>query len=197
MPDFIRQFGASGTSSNPARAGQAKCWRNGYSPTADQICLIFISPGALCDLHGHFANTRAVMRHFKKDNVKTLTYIWTLIILVALSSCDPVHTLTLENKAKSKIEIIYYPTLDNRQIGNKTPETIDLRGQKIYKITLDSAETIAIGTVVAMYAPSANDIDLDYLEIRYGQDTLRLTGKNAILTTIQKVEKLDWRLIVK
>ena len=57
MPYFRRQVRSCGTYSNPARAGQAKCWRNGYSPTADQICLIFISPGALCDLHGHFANT--------------------------------------------------------------------------------------------------------------------------------------------
>jgi hypothetical protein len=135
--------------------------------------------------------------HFKKDNVKTLTYILTLMILVSLTSCDPVHTLTLENKTKGKIEIIYYPTLNNRQLGNKTPEAIDLSGQKMNKITLAPAETISIGTVVAMYTPSANNIDLDYLEIRYGQDTIRLTGKNAILTTIQKVEKLDWRLIVK
>jgi hypothetical protein len=103
----------------------------------------------------------------------------------------------LENKTKSKIEIIYYPNLDNGQLGNKTLETIDFRGQKMNKVILDSAEIISIGTVVAMYTPSANDIDLDYLEIRYGQDTLRLTGKNAILTTIQKVEKLDWRIIVK
>jgi hypothetical protein len=145
----------------------------------------------------HYAKPQNVMRHFKKDNVKTLTYILTLIILVTLTSCDPVHTLTLENKTKNKIEVIYYPTLDNRQLGGKTPEAIDLRGQEMNKITLDSAETISIGTVVAMYTPSANDIDLDYLEIRYGQDTIQLTGKSAILTTIQKVEKLNWRLIVK
>ncbi|MEP7264015.1 MAG: hypothetical protein ABI772_05945 [Bacteroidota bacterium] len=103
----------------------------------------------------------------------------------------------MENKTKSKIEIIYFPELDDSQLGNKTPEAIDFRGQKMNKITLDSAETISIGTVVAMYTPSANNIDLNYLEIRYGQDTIRLTGKNAIFSTIQKVEKLDWRLIVK
>ena len=125
-----------------------------------------------------------------------MPYALTLIILLTLTSCDPVHTLTLENKTKSKIEIIYYPTLE-RQLDNKIPEAIELRGQKMNKITLDSAETMSIGTVVAMYIPSAHHIDLDYLEIRYGQDTIRLTGKNAILTTIQKVKKLDWRLIVK
>ena len=129
--------------------------------------------------------------------MKTLPYILTLIILLILTSCDPVHTLNLENRTKGKIEIIYYPTLENRQLGNKTPEAIELRGQKMNKITLDSGENMPIGTVVAMYLPSATDIDLDYLEIRYGQDTIRLTGKNAILTTIQKVKKLDWRLIVR
>ena len=48
-------------SSVSAAHSLTRCWRNGYSPTADQICLIFISPGAFCDLHGHFANTRAVV----------------------------------------------------------------------------------------------------------------------------------------
>ena len=50
-------------SSVPAAHSLTRCWRNGHSPTADQICLIFISPGALCDLHGHFANTRAVREY--------------------------------------------------------------------------------------------------------------------------------------
>lgn len=132
-----------------------------------------------------------------KKNMKALPSILALLLLVAFTSCDPVHKLTLENKTKSKIEVIYYPSLNNKQLGNNLSETIDLRGQKMNKIILDSAEAISIGTVVAMYTPSANNIDLDYLEIRYGQDTIRLAGKNAILTTLQKVKKLDWRLIVK
>lgn len=142
-------------------------------------------------------NTQNVMRHFKKDKVKTPIYILTLIILVTLIGCDPVHTLSLENRTKNKIEIIYYPPLGNRQLGNKTPEEFNFIGQKMNKIFLDSAERISIGTVIAMYTPSAKDVDLDYLEIRNGNDTIRLIGKNAILTTIQKIKKLDWRLIVK
>ncbi len=126
-----------------------------------------------------------------------LKYITIFSILLTLISCDPVHELTLENKTNKPIEVIYNPQLDSRQIRNKEVVKIEIRGQEMSKITLDSAETINIGTVVAMYNPSANDIDLDYLEIRYGQDTIRLTGKNAILTTIQKVEKLNWRLIIK
>ena len=64
-------------------------------------------------------------------------------------------------------------------------------------IALDSGQSMKIGTVIARYTPLARDIDLDYIEVRYKQDTIRLTGKNAILSTVQKVEKLDWRLIIK
>ncbi|WP_353480269.1 hypothetical protein [Haliscomenobacter sp.] len=129
--------------------------------------------------------------------MKTPTCILCLIILSALTSCDPVHKLILENQTKSKIEVIYYSALDNRYLGNKTLDTIEVRGLEMNKVTLSAGETIVIGTVVAMYTPSAHHIDLDYLEIRYGQDTIQLTGKNAILSAIQKVGKLNWRLIVK
>jgi hypothetical protein len=114
-----------------------------------------------------------------------------------LTSCDPVHDLKIENRSSKTIDVIYYPNLDIRQILDKKIEKIEIQGKEMNKIMLDSAETINIGTVAARYNPSANDIDLDYLEVRYGQDTIRLIGKNAILTTIQKVEKLDWRIIIK
>lgn len=106
------------------------------------------------------------------------------------------HQLTLENKSSDKIEVIYYPALDSRQINNKTPETIEIKGRKMDRIFLDSSETILIGTVVAMYTPKPDDIDVQYLEIRFDQDTISLTGKNAILTAIQKVGKLNWRIII-
>jgi len=38
---------------------------------------------------------------------------------------------------------------------------------------------------------------LDYLEIRLEHDTLKLVGQNAIFSTLQKVEKLDWRVIIR
>jgi len=124
-------------------------------------------------------------------------FISILTLFSALTSCDPVHDLILENSTNKSVEVIYLPYLDSRQLGDKKAEKIEIHGQEMNKIILDSAETINIGTVTAMYTPSPHDIDLDYLEIRCGQDTIRLTGKNAILTTIQKVEKLDWRLIIK
>lgn len=134
---------------------------------------------------------------FKKRPLKLRTYIFILTLFTVLTSCDPVHDLTLENKTDKIVKVIYQPYLDSRHLKGKEPEKINIQGQELNMISLDSSETITIGTVTAMYTPSASDIDLEYLEIRYGSDTLRLTGKNAILTTIQKVEKLDWRLIIK
>ena len=64
-------------SSVSAAHSLTRCWRYGHSPTADQICLIFISPGALCDLHGHFANTRAVVHKCKKTTQRTICYLKT------------------------------------------------------------------------------------------------------------------------
>jgi hypothetical protein len=122
-------------------------------------------------------------------------FLKVLSILFALAGCDPSHTLKLENQSTGKIELLYYPSLDHT--GNSRPERVNINGKTLDKITLDSAGTIQIGAVHGMYTPSALNIELDYLEIRYKQDTIRLTGKNAILTTIQKVGSLDWRILVK
>jgi len=120
-----------------------------------------------------------------------------LTLLALLTSCDPVHSLKLENKTNNKIEVVFSPALDNQDLGNKETTRIILKGREFNSVTLDSAETIGIGTVIARYNPRPDDIDLDYLEIRMQSDTLRLIGKMAIFTTLQKVEKLDWRLIIR
>jgi hypothetical protein len=114
-----------------------------------------------------------------------------------MASCDPVHQLTLENGTRNKIQVIYYPELNSRQLDNKKVETIRMQGREMNKVTLDSAETMTIGTVVARYTPSADDINLDYLEVLNGNDTIKLSGKNAILSVIQKVKSLDYRIIIK
>lgn len=93
--------------------------------------------------------------------------------------------------------MLYRPSIDDVLIDGKKIEKEEYQGQKLNKIILDSAETLKIGNVVAAYTPTADDVDLDYLEIRNGQDTIRLTGKRAILSTIQKIKSLDWRLVVK
>ncbi len=121
----------------------------------------------------------------------------TLTVLLLMTSCDPVHDLRLENRTNKRIEVIFSPTLDNQDLGDKEITKINFGGRELSSVTLDSAEIIRIGTVTARYNPRPNDIDLDYLEIRMQADTLRLFGKTAIFTTIQKVEKMDWRLIIR
>ena len=120
-----------------------------------------------------------------------------IIFSLALLGCDPVHNLTLENQSGNAIEVLYRPSLDDILTSGKKIEKESYQGQQLDRITLDSAETLRIGTVKARYTPKANDVDLDYLEIRNGQDTIRLSGKKAILSTIQEIESLDWRLVVK
>lgn len=124
-------------------------------------------------------------------------HILTVLTLTIFASCDPVHQVSLENKTNNKIEVIYFPNLDDQQLGINKPTEITHRGQKMNKLFLDSAETIRIGMVCAHYIPTAEDIALDYLEVRFGRDTMKLIGKNAILTSIQKVSNLDWRMIVR
>lgn len=121
----------------------------------------------------------------------------TLTVLLLMTSCDPVHDLRLENRTNKRIEVIFSPTLDNQDLGDKEVTKINFSRRELNSVMLDSAETIRIGNVTARYNPRPNDIALDYLEIRMQADTLRLIGKKAIFTTIQKVEKLDWRLIVR
>ncbi len=121
----------------------------------------------------------------------------TLTVLLLMTSCDPVHDLRLENRTNKRIEVLFSPPIDNQDLGDKDIAKINFGGRELNSVTLDSAETIIIGSVTARYNPRANDIDLDYLEIRMQADTLRLIGKTAIFTTIQKVEKLDWRLIIR
>jgi hypothetical protein len=112
-----------------------------------------------------------------------------------LSSCDPVYDLKLENQSSGTIEVIFSPSIADQHESEEGK--ISIRGEEINVITLDSGETMKIGTVIARYNPVASDLYLDYLEVRYKQDTIRLTGKNAILSTIQKVEQFDWRVIIK
>jgi hypothetical protein len=120
-----------------------------------------------------------------------------LIGLVIMTGCDPVHSLKLENKTNNRIEVVFFPTLDNQDLGNKEATKVNLNGREFNSVILNSAETIRIGMVTARDNPTPNDIGLDYLEVRMQADTLKLIGKTAIFTTLQKVEKLDWRLIIR
>jgi hypothetical protein len=128
---------------------------------------------------------------------KFITLLLAFTILITFTGCDPVHDVKLENQTRKPIEVFYSPRSDVSYSGNNKSEILKVNGRDLNKIVLDSAETIVIGKVFARYIPQAKDIDIDYLEIQYGSDTIKLIGKHAIFSTIKKVKKLDWRLIIK
>ena len=113
-----------------------------------------------------------------------------------MTSCDPVHTLHLDNETGKAITVIYKPLIDIAPIGSKI-ETITINKIQFAQVVLDSDQQMEIGKVTARYTPNETDISLDYLETISGNDTIKLVGKKAIFNFIQKVEKLDWRLIIK
>jgi len=129
--------------------------------------------------------------------MKGTSFILTISTLIILTSCDPVHDLKLENKSNKKIDVIYSPTLDGQELEGQQATEIKVDGRTLNMVTLDPTKTIRIGHVSARYNPRPSDIHLDYLEIRLEHDTLKLVGQNAIFSTLQKVEKLDWRVIIR
>ena len=117
--------------------------------------------------------------------------------MTALTSCDPSHDLKIDNQTGKPIEVLYSQSSKVSYFGANKTEFLKISGRDLNKIILDSTETLRIGVVNARYAPIAEDLNIDFLEIRNSTDTIRLIGKHAILSTIQKVKKLDWRLIIK
>ena len=129
--------------------------------------------------------------------MKLFTLLTVLTILIALTSCDPSHDLKVDNQTGKPIEVLYSKNSDVAYFGANKTEFLKINGRDLDKIILDSAEYLRIGIVSARYTPIAENIDIEYLEIRNGADTIRLIGKHAIISTIQKVKKFDWRLIIK
>lgn len=118
------------------------------------------------------------------------------LLSLLLAGCDPVHSLLLENGTKDgDLEVLYASEL---YFEDKVIEGYELNGDKsINRTKLAPGETMEIGTVHARYQPKPEDVRLDYLEIRYRNDTIVLRGRHAIFSTIQKIENLDWRFVVK
>ena len=119
-----------------------------------------------------------------------------ILTIFGLTSCDPVHQLQLDNETSKPIVVIYRPLLGFAQTGSKI-ESFDANGVTYAKTVLDSGQVMRIGNVVASYTPRPDDVELDFLEICIDSDTMKLTGKKSIFSAIQKVDKLDWRLIIK
>ena len=119
-----------------------------------------------------------------------------ILTILGLASCDPVHDLKLDNQTSKPIVVIYRPLIDIAPIGSKI-ESIDIKGVSYSKIVLNSGQNMRIGNVVARYTPQPEDVELDFLEVCIDNDTMKLIGKKSIFSAIQKVGKLDWRLIIK
>ena len=100
-----------------------------------------------------------------------------VIGLIGLIGCDPVHVLHLENKTDKEIFV----------------QTV--RGGK--QDTLAPGESIRIGESVARYDPEVSDIEIEYLRVITKTDTITLIGNTAIFSMLQKVEKLNWRIIIR
>jgi len=116
--------------------------------------------------------------------------------LIGLISCDPTHSIRLENRTGKKIEVLYHAE-GNVQVSNPSDlKSIKLNGISYDCITLDSTDIITIGHVIARYTPRPEDTSIDRLEIRIEGDTLRFIGKKAIFSMVNKQSRLDWRLIV-
>jgi hypothetical protein len=113
-----------------------------------------------------------------------------------LISCDPTHSIQLENKTGKKIEVIYHADGEVQVSNPNDLRSIELNGINYDYILLDSTNYITIGHVIARYTPRPSDISIDRLEIWIGSDTLRFIGRNAIFSMVHEQGRLDWRLIV-
>ena len=118
------------------------------------------------------------------------------LVISCLTSCDPVHSLKLDNQTSKPVVVIYSPLIDIASQGSNVEE-FDIEGVTYAKTVLESGQYMRIGTVIASYTPRPYDIKLDFLEVYIDEDTMRLIGRKSIFCAIQKVGKLDWRLIIK
>lgn len=107
------------------------------------------------------------------------------------------YDLKIQNGTATSIEIIYFPQFESDYIPEMNPKEIESHGLKMYNVDLPPGQLMPIGTVVARYNPQPDDIEIEYLEIRMSKDTMRLHGKGAIFSALQKVDKLDWRIIAR
>jgi hypothetical protein len=125
-----------------------------------------------------------------------LTIFLLTALLLVLSSCDPVHDLHLENQTSKSVIVIYRPLIEIAPTGRKI-ESIRRNNITYAKVVLGSGEKMRIGNVIANYIPEVDDVELEFLEICMERDTMKLIGKKSILSAIQEVDKLDWRLVLR
>ncbi|MBN8703977.1 MAG: hypothetical protein J0M08_12995 [Bacteroidetes bacterium] len=129
--------------------------------------------------------------------MNTYKLLLLLSFLLTLGSCDPVHSIKLENKTKDKIDLFYNHSGDIEITSPLEIKTVEIKGEKWNKLTLDSNQYIYIGQIIANYTPEPTDLTIEKLIVVFGSDTIYLRGKNAIYSTLYRADKLDWRLTIK
>lgn len=90
--------------------------------------------------------------------MKRTSVILTILSLITLTSCDPVHDIRLENKTNENIEVIYFPTLDQQELEGIQATEVTVDGRKMSLVTLEPTKAIRIGQVSARYTPKPSDI---------------------------------------
>jgi|GEM_PF-3365511 len=129
--------------------------------------------------------------------MKLRTFAKGVTLLFLLSSCDPVHTLILENASKESVEIVFQGNLSIETKGELELMQIEGSEEEFRKLRLGPDEILPIGTVVASYNPKPSDLDLSYLQISSATDTLKLRNRQEIAELLEKVGRLDWRIVYR
>lgn len=121
----------------------------------------------------------------------------TLIFFCAIIcfGCDSFDHLTVYNSLTGeKVEILYvsedYLSSDSQSLGS-------VDDKNFYQTTLGPGEVVKVGTVNRRYIPEADDINIDYIELRYAGDTVVFNGKKAIYTSFYNEKGKKWKYTVK
>ncbi len=120
------------------------------------------------------------------------------LILLGLAiciSCDSTDHLTIYNSLKGESVEIIVGADDNYQTGFLPFKT--LNGDLLYQTFVEPGEIVKVGTVNRNYVPEPDDLNLDYVELRYGGDTIILKGKKAIHNSFYNEEGKFWRYKIK
>ena len=124
------------------------------------------------------------------------TYLILLcLITLGCNSIDHIDDLTVYNNLKEeRVEIIFGP--DENYQPDLKPVTGN-NGKIYYQTFIEPGQIAKVGTVKRNYVPHADDLYVNYIELRYAGDTIILKGKKAIYTSFYNDEGKFWRYKVK
>lgn len=127
-----------------------------------------------------------------------------IITMVLLSSCDPVHDLSLINNSGDTIEVItckcrestVYEMIDNGKVGKKINNIYEEKKidsietddplEDIYYYKIGPNGQLEIGDRIGFGSPSSQDLYCTYLKIITKKDTILATNKEDIVKLMTK-----------